>query len=88
MSDETPDVEETEDPTSDEASAEETDKETEEGPQSYIRYTASPRRGSIWNSPIGLVVVGILVSKGMDLAYRAFIEREKTRRAELEIEHP
>jgi hypothetical protein len=27
-------------------------------------------------------VVGVLVSKGMDLAYRAFIEREKTKRAE------
>lgn len=48
----------------------------------YIRYTSMPRRGSIWNSPIGLAVVGILVSKGMDLAYRAFMEREKTIRAE------
>lgn len=48
----------------------------------YIRYTSMPRRGSIWNSPIGLAVVGVLVSKGMDLAYRAFIEREKTKRAE------
>ncbi|AVD99468.1 hypothetical protein SEA_BING_46 [Streptomyces phage Bing] len=48
----------------------------------YIRYTSLPRRGSIWNSPLGLAVVGILVSKGMDLAYRAFIEREKTKRTE------
>lgn len=54
----------------------------------YIRYTASPRRGSIWNSPIGLAVVGILVSKGMDLAYRAFMEREKTIRAENQNKQP
>jgi len=61
-----------------------TEDEAEEGPRPYIRYTASARRGSIWNSPIGLVVVGVLVSKGMDLAYRAFIEREKTKRAEIQ----
>lgn len=54
----------------------------------YIRYTGSPRRSSIWNSPIGLAVVGILVSKGMDLAYRAFMEREKTKRAENQHKQP
>lgn len=56
--------------------------EDETGPRPYIRWTSTARRGSVWGSPVGLVVVGILVSKGMDLAYRAFIEREKTRRAE------
>lgn len=92
MTDETPDneIEETDDSVEHEEPETETTEDTSEDyPSSryssdrpYINYTASARRGSIWNSPVGLAVVGILVSKGMDLAYRVFIEREKTKRAE------
>jgi len=50
----------------------------------YVRYQSAgrPRTGSIWNSPIGLITVFFLASKGIDLAYRVFMEREKTKRAE------
>ena len=87
MTDETPeneiDVEKTdehEEPETEEAETTEDDDSEESSvtQRPYVSYSASARRGSIWNSPIGLAVAGILISKGMDLAYRAFMEREKT----------
>lgn len=88
MEDETPkdEIEEVP-PLGEEDGEEETQEETFESYESrrpYVNYTALARRGSILSSPIGLAVAGILISKGMDLAYRAFMEREKTERMKIQ----
>lgn len=85
MTDETPeneiDVEKTdehEEPETEETTEDDASEGSSVTQRPYISYSASARRGTTWNSPIGLAVAGILISKGMDLAYRAFMEREKT----------
>ena len=90
MTDETPEneIEVEKDDDREEPETENTEETSEDNendrpfsPRPYIRYTSMPRRGSIWNSPLGLLTTFLIASKAIDLAYRAMIEREKTKRA-------